>query len=473
MQTVKLLYLLCVVCCISSIALGQSPVQTLPADSITQTTVSLHGRFDNTRVADLEFDLWWDPHSGVPTNTQTGTTRIVTGTVTDMWVFVQGLLPGTTWHCRAIGHDSLYKYHFWGNDVVFHTLNDSNSIGFAIPLNLKDSSGLEYGGGVRFGVHTHATYCVDWGLGEILLPPPPPAGIEDFRFVDPHSGSSECMDQGLRFDLRQYVNPTQSDTYDVVFRPLEARYPVTLTWPNLSNYYSGPVQMKDLFGGIIVNVDMKAETSQTITSDLIDHLLIIAMGPINLVGVTIDSIVGNKVSIVGRFNPNGIETSAWFDWGLTSSYGNTTQSRSIGHGTSSVVFSERLDSLQLGTLYRYRAVTKNATGVLYGVDQWFETPSLPMAVKQSTLVVNFTLLQNYPNPFNPTTTIKYTLPHTGHVTLRIYDILGRVVTELVNGTQEAGYKSVQFDASGLACGIYFYRLQAGAFVETKKLVIIR
>jgi hypothetical protein len=62
--------------------------------------------------------------------------------------------------------------------------------------------------------------------------------------------------------------------------------------------------------------------------------------------------------------------------------------------------------------------------------------------------------------------------HT-HVTLKIYDILGRVVAELVNATQEAGYKSVQFNANNLPSGIYFYSLHAGAFVETKKLVVVR
>ena len=110
----------------------------------------------------------------------------------------------------------------------------------------------------------------------------------------------------------------------------------------------------------------------------------------------------------------------------------------------------------------------------YGV--WRRPLSELVSVKEThkeILPTSYSIQQNYPNPFNPSTTIKYTLPHATHVTLKIYDILGRVVAELVNGTQEAGYKSVQYDASGLVSGIYFYRLQAGAYVETKKLVVIR
>jgi hypothetical protein len=88
-------------------------------------------------------------------------------------------------------------------------------------------------------------------------------------------------------------------------------------------------------------------------------------------------------------------------------------------------------------------------------------------------VSEFVLDQNFPNPFNPVTRISYTLPERASVRLKVYDMLAKEVSELVNGYQEAGRYEVTFDGSSLSSGTYFYKLEAGSFVEVKKLVLIK
>jgi photosystem II stability/assembly factor-like uncharacterized protein len=85
----------------------------------------------------------------------------------------------------------------------------------------------------------------------------------------------------------------------------------------------------------------------------------------------------------------------------------------------------------------------------------------------------FILVQNYPNPFNPSTTIRYGVPHRSHVTLMVFNPLGQTIAELVNGDIDAGFHEVQFNATNLASGVYFYRLQTGDFSQTRKLCVIR
>ncbi|NNG27997.1 MAG: T9SS type A sorting domain-containing protein [Ignavibacteriaceae bacterium] len=94
--------------------------------------------------------------------------------------------------------------------------------------------------------------------------------------------------------------------------------------------------------------------------------------------------------------------------------------------------------------------------------------------EESNLVVDdFKLYQNYPNPFNPSTTISYQIPQQEFVTLKVYDILGNEIAVLVNENETAGNYEVNFNASSLPSGIYFYQIKAGSFIETKKMVLVK
>jgi hypothetical protein len=85
----------------------------------------------------------------------------------------------------------------------------------------------------------------------------------------------------------------------------------------------------------------------------------------------------------------------------------------------------------------------------------------------------YELSQNYPNPFNPTTGVRFQVPGVSDVKLIVYDILGREVATLVNERKAAGRYEVRFDASGLASGVYIYRLTAGSFVQTRKMILLK
>lgn len=107
----------------------------------------------------------------------------------------------------------------------------------------------------------------------------------------------------------------------------------------------------------------------------------------------------------------------------------------------------------------------------------FEGGSLkiPTAVDEQLLKTptEFALFQNYPNPFNPSTTIRYHVPKRTHVTLKVHDIMGREVAELINAEQDAGAYAIVWDAQGLTSGVYYYRISAGDFTSVRKLVLMK
>jgi hypothetical protein len=120
----------------------------------------------------------------------------------------------------------------------------------------------------------------------------------------------------------------------------------------------------------------------------------------------------------------------------------------------------------------------------YGMGQkWDIIPDYPvkLIIEQNTTEVPseiqkpelFILYQNYPNPFNPTTTIRFLVPQLLHVTLKVFDVLGREVATLVDGEMDAGEHSVVFDASYLPSGVYFFRLTTSTFFQTKSMEVLK
>jgi hypothetical protein len=99
--------------------------------------------------------------------------------------------------------------------------------------------------------------------------------------------------------------------------------------------------------------------------------------------------------------------------------------------------------------------------------------SVTSVENSGSVPTKFNLKQNYPNPFNPSTKIKYSVAHSSTVLLKIYDVLGKEVATLINEEKPAGSYEATFDASNLSSGIYFYKLEAGNFVETKKMILLK
>ena len=94
-------------------------------------------------------------------------------------------------------------------------------------------------------------------------------------------------------------------------------------------------------------------------------------------------------------------------------------------------------------------------------------------VLNSDLPDGFALTQNYPNPFNPLTTIRYAIPHSAKVKLAVHDMLGRKIETLVDEEQSAGWKEVQWNAQNISSGVYFYKLSAGNYLQTRKMLVVK
>jgi photosystem II stability/assembly factor-like uncharacterized protein len=147
--------------------------------------------------------------------------------------------------------------------------------------------------------------------------------------------------------------------------------------------------------------------------------------------------------------------------------------QSTDEGASWVSFSSGMPTMQIYDM-KYKESTGILLAVTHGRGCWTFNVNATIGVENNSgIVKDFNLSQNYPNPFNPSTLISFDLPKESKVRLSVFDILGKEIAVLSEGNRNPGHHSVVWDAAKFSSGIYFYKIDAGSFVETKRMVLVK
>ena len=249
----------------------------------------------------------------------------------------------------------------------------------------------------------------------------------------------------------------------------------------------------DWNGSALITVIVTDENSLSDTTSFTLMVLQVndAPGDFTLLSPANDAIVA--------ITPDNINDTLWFEWtasadvdgdSLTYLFDVSSEMAFLetmlqsGESTSAwveySVLAEAIDSLNVVTGDWMVAVTDGSDSVDASNGPYsFTVDATALAIDPANLIPEvFALHQNYPNPFNPVTTLRYDLPENGHVNITVYDMLGREVKTFLNHTQDAGFKSVIWDATNdygkpVSAGVYLYQIQAGEFVQTKKMVLLK
>ncbi len=380
----------------------------------------------------------------------------------------------------------------------------AQSLKFRIPITVSDSGKFIRSGKLLIGLHPDATSCIDntpltgfvdrWSeidsstVREQEGPPPPPGF--DARFSYP---TAICLISPYTEDIHKSVSATQIDTFRFKVQ-LDATqgddiHSLKFRWPKVLSEYADSVILSRSVGSVRFRVDMALQDSFTVSNyslgtlgATMSSIFIIIKNPKTPPGaptITTTSPFDGEtnVSLTPTFQWNAVSQAYYYRFQLARDTFFTVSSRvrqdSLSGSATSLVQSS---SLTQNTDYYWRILVSNPYGVSY-----YQSPPLHFTTGIAGAVgpvkdgipSTFALEQNYPNPFNPTTEIKYQIAERSHVILKVFDMLGREVCTLVDEVQEAGYKSVQFDAMGLPSGEYTYRLSAGSFSDVKKMLLIK
>jgi hypothetical protein len=277
------------------------------------------------------------------------------------------------------------------------------------------------------------------------------------------NGGSENVDVAVPA-VKLYSNDV---TFTASVSPTPPSGTITLDFPNgnVLNTFPGQVQLNIQTSG---NVTLGTYTI-TVQGSGPNGI------PVHRRTVQLDVIVPVELaSFTGMADKNNVVLS-WFTATETNNQGFEIQRKTDGEyqnigfvqgkGTSTEIqnYVYRDENLLSG-IYTYRLKQMDFDG------SFSYSSEVEIEINQPDV---FYLGQNYPNPFNPSTNIKYSVPQDGNVSLKVYDILGKEVTTLVNGYQQAGTFDVVFNGANLASGVYYYQLKAGDLTSTKKLMLTK
>jgi len=282
----------------------------------------------------------------------------------------------------------------------------------------------------------------------------------------------------IQFYSRGPAGSTFPDSIRVMYNPTNNTLPSDPNWVELGRFVVNTNGVWELKGFVaptsnlsarfairysVVNAGLLGDNSDYIG---IDGLVVIGDGvlPVELASfasVVINNDVTLNWSTATETNNSGFDIERSSVNGQWSKVGNVT-----GNGTSTVSHSYSFSDRNLASgNYNYRLKQIDFNGN-------FEYFNLSNEVNVG-IPSSFDLSQNYPNPFNPSTSINFDLPIDGKVSLKLYDMNGREVMTLLNEVRSAGYYSVNFNASNMSSGVYFYTLSADNFTATKKMMLVK
>ena len=321
---------------------------------------------------------------------------------------------------------------------------------------------------LTFGIDPAASDTLDESLGEADLPPAPPAGTFDVRFLLPAGNFDGSLSSWK--DYRNASFPFSGTKEFRIKYQVGSGTVINLAW-NFPPKVTGV--LNDIITGSLINVSMNgsgnyqvtnpgafSQLKMTITYDAVTPVELTAFSAyINAAGVNLKWTTASETNNLGfdiqrqKTSGNNVK-SGWEKIGFVNGSGNSVgliNYSFIDDNAAAGRYSYRLKQIDLDGGYKYSEAINVSINI----------PS------------RFSLIQNYPNPFNPSTTISFSIPEQTKVQLNIYNVLGQKISQLVNEVLDAGIYNVKWNAGDRSSGIYFYELKTGSFSSIKKMILTK